>query len=213
VSSQRGKKRTTWRNARVVGKRNQGQLLINTPAKPSPSVLLVTLMPLTLAEAGATDADADAEINLNVVADPRDSPAKWHSIRPWHPRLALSVTEITSVSATFVVSSLSSSILRHHDDFDPDDDDIPTHNTDTLSKGISVNVNGTPWRKCLARLADDEDEATIIIHGLLPGLHYDIELGIIPGDEKLKGQIVTESEGTCPVSVLVFKENSFIDSG
>jgi len=209
VSSQRGKKRTTWRNARVVGKRNQEQLLINTPA--SPSGLLVTLMALTLAEAGA--ADPNAEIDLNVVADPRDPPAKWHSIRPWHPRLALSVTEITSVSATFVVSSLSSSILRHHDDFDPDDDDISTPNTDTLSKGISVNVNGTPWRKCLARLTDDEVEATIIIHGLMPGRHYDIELGIIPGDEKLKGQIVTESESTYPVSVLVFKENSFIDSG
>jgi len=162
-------------------------------------------MALTLAEAEAeaADTDTDAKINLNVVADPRDSPAKWHSIRPCHPRLVLSATEITSVSATFVISSLSSNNLRLHDGFDPDDDDIPTSNTDALSKGISVNVNGTPWRKCLARLADDADEATIIIHGLLPGRHYDIELGIIPGDEKLKGQIVTESESTCPVSLLV----------
>lgn len=168
-------------------------------------------MALTLAEVEA--ADADTEINLSVVTDPRDSPAKWHSIRPWHPRLALSVTEITSVSVTFVVSSLSSNILRHHDNLDLDDDDTPIPDTDTLSKGISINVNGTPWRKCLARLADDADEATIIIHGLLPGIHYDIELGIIPGDEKLKGQIVTESESACHVSVLVYKENSFIDSG
>jgi hypothetical protein len=167
-------------------------------------------MALTLAEAEAEAADTD---NVNVVPDLRDSPPKWHSIRPWHPRLALSVTEITSVSATFVISSLSSNILRHHDDFDPDDDDIPTPNTDALSKGISVNVNGTPWRKCLARFADDADDATIIIHGLLPGRHYDIELGIIPGDEKLKGEIVTESESTCPVSVPVFEEISFIDSG
>ena len=168
-------------------------------------------MALTLAEVEA--ADADTQINLNVVTDPRDSPAKWHSIRPWHPRLALSVAEITSVSATFVVSSLSSNILRHHDNLDLDDDDTPIPDTDTLSKGISVNVNGTPWRKCLARLADDADEATIIVHGLLPGIHYDIELGIIPGDEKLKGQIVTESESACHVSVLVYKEYSFIDSG
>ena len=181
-----------------VGKRNQARFSLLIHNIPLPSTLLVTLMALTLAEAEAADTDTDAKINLNVVADP-----KWHSIRPWHTRLALSVTEITSVSATFVISSLSSNNPRHHDDFDPDDDDIPTSNTDALSKGISVNVNGTPWRKCLARLADDTDEATIIIHGLLPGRHYDIELGIIPGDEKLKGQIVTESESTCTVSLLV----------
>ena len=84
---------------------------------------------------------------MYVVADPRDPPTKWHSIRPSHPRLALSIMEMTSVLATFVVSSLSSSILRHHDDFDPNDV-IPTSSTDTLSKGISVNVNGTPWRQC-----------------------------------------------------------------
>lgn len=152
-------------------------------------------MPLTLADVEAADVRSD----LLVLQD--DARAKWHSIRPWHPRLSLSVAEITSVSATFVVSSLSSSIRRHHDGFDTDDD-IPTLNTDALSKGVSVTVNGTPWRKCLARLADDADEATIIIHGLMPGRHYDIELGIIPGDEKLKGQIVTESESTCLVNYL-----------
>jgi hypothetical protein len=156
-------------------------------------------MALTLADVEAAD---NTVSDLVVHSD--DARAKWHSIRPWHPRLSLSVAEITSVSATFVVSSLSSSIRRHHDGFDTDDD-IPTLNTDTLSKGVSVTVNGTPWRKCLARLADDADEATIIIHGLMPGRHYDIELGIIPGDEKLKGQIVTESESTC----LVYLSHSY----
>ncbi|KAI0293963.1 hypothetical protein BC826DRAFT_1013477 [Russula brevipes] len=97
----------------------------------------------------------------DVDADAHDRRAIWRSVRPWHPRVSLSVTEITSVSATFV--------------------------------GVSVKVNGSPWRKCLARLADDADEAMIIIYGLMPGRLYDIELGIIPGDEKLKGQIVTES--------------------
>ncbi|KAI9508093.1 hypothetical protein F5148DRAFT_1014159 [Russula earlei] len=124
---------------------------------------------------------------------------KWQSIRPWRPRLSLSVIEITSVSATFVISSLSSNTLNHHDILDADD--IPTLSTtiqpaatDSLSKGVSVNVNGTPWRKCLARLADEADEAMIIIiYGLMPGRHYDIELGIIPSDEKLKRQIVTEN--------------------
>ena len=132
-----------------------------------------------------------------------ESQSKWQAIRPWHPRLSLSVKEITSVSATFVISSLASSIIRDHENFDPDHDDIPSLNTDTLSKGVSVKVNGTPWRKCLARLADEADEAMIIIYGLMPGRHYDIELGIIPGDEKLKGQITTESASTYFVAVSI----------
>jgi hypothetical protein len=140
---------------------------------------------------------ADARAGLDVDdADLDHRPSRWQSIRPWHPRLSLSVTEITSVSATFLISSLSSNII------DPDDD-TPTSNTGTLSKGVSVKVNGTPWRKCLARLSDDADEAMIIIYGLMPGRPYDIELGLIPGDEKLKHQIITENTCAYPVSVLI----------
>ncbi|KAI0264662.1 hypothetical protein BC834DRAFT_1033452 [Gloeopeniophorella convolvens] len=134
------------------------------------------------------------------------SPSKWQSIRPWRPRFSLSVREITSVSATFVISSLSSqpslSLLLPDDDYDPDDASATKATqpviTDTLSKGVSVKVNGTPWQKCLARLDDDADEAMIIIYGLMPGRNYDIELGVIPGDEKLKGRIVTESASRDP---------------
>ena len=142
-------------------------------------------------------ADAHAHAGLDVDdADLDHRPSRWQSIRPWHPRLSLSVTEITSVSATFLISSLSSNIIH-----DPDND-TPTPNTGTLSKGVSVKVNGTPWRKCLARLSDDADEAMIIIYGLMPGRLYDIELGLIPGDEKLKHQIVTENPCAYHVSVL-----------
>jgi hypothetical protein len=141
---------------------------------------------------------ADAHAGLDVDdADLDHRPSRWQSIRPWHPRLSLSVTEITSVSATFFISSLSSNII--HDS----DNDTPTPNTGTLSKGVSVKVNGTPWRKCLARLSDDADEAMIIIYGLMPGRLYDIELGLIPSDEKLKHQIVTDNACAYPVSVLI----------
>src|SRR5713101_1064781 len=141
-------------------------------------------------------ADAHAHAGLDVDdADLDHRTSRWQSIRPWHPRLSLSVTEITSVSATFFISSLSSNIIH-----DPDND-TPTPNTGTLSKGVSVKVNGTPWRKCLARLSDDADEAMIIIYGLMPGRLYDIELGLIPGDEKLKHQIVTENACAYPVSI------------
>lgn len=143
-------------------------------------------------------ADAHAHAGLHVDdADLDHRPSRWQSIRPWHPRLSLSVTEITSVSATFLISSLSSNVIH-----DPDND-TPTPNTGTLSKGVSVKVNGTPWRKCLARLSDDADEAMIIIYGLMSGRLYDIELGLIPGDEKLKHQIVTENTCAYPLSVLV----------
>ena len=121
--------------------------------------------------------------------------SKWHFIRPWHPRLSLFVKEITSVSATFVIVSLAG-----RDHFEPDDGPASTSSQsvvpDPLSKGVSVKVNGTPWPKCLARLSDNADEAMIIVYGLMPGRHYDIELGLIAG-EKLRGRIVTESVGVC----------------
>ncbi|KAI0305329.1 hypothetical protein B0F90DRAFT_1188195 [Multifurca ochricompacta] len=135
--------------------------------------------------------------------DSESSSSKWQSIRPWNPRFSLSVREITSVSATFVILSLSNLpssdiIINDHDSFNLQEGS-PTSKInqsivpDTLSKGVSVKVNGSPWQKCLARLADNADEAMIIIYGLMPGRHYDIELGVIPGGEKLQGQIVTES--------------------
>ncbi len=143
------------------------------------------------------DARVGLDVNPDVDLDLDQRPSRWQSIRPWHPRISLSVSDITSVSATFLISSLSSNITH-----DPDDD-TPTPSTGALSKGVSVKVNGTLWRKCLARLADDADEAMIIIYGLMPGRHYDIELGLIPGDEKLKHQIVTENASAYPLSVLI----------
>lgn len=107
-----------------------------------------------------------------------------------HARFTLAVREITSVSATFILSadpSLS--------DFSWDEDDsedarlIP----DALSKGLSVLVNGAPWQRVLMRIDDASDEAIIIIYGLMPGRQYDIELGVAPGDEGIRGQVTTES--------------------
>jgi hypothetical protein len=98
----------------------------------------------------------------------------------WHTPLSLSVTEITSVSATFLISSISKNQLSESPSL-------------SLSNGVSVKVNGTPWPKCLARLADDADQVMIIIYGLMPGRQYDLELAVIPGNDKLIGRIVTES--------------------
>lgn len=144
---------------------------------------------------------------------------RWHSIRPWTPRLSLSVRELTSVSATFILSSLSAhtnlSLILDGDDAHSDDEDDGTGDTstgqpvasgsrsqriisDALSKGLSVTVNGAPWQRVLIRVDDEADEAVIIIYGLMPGRQYDIELGVIPGEERVKGQITTESQRTLP---------------
>ena len=143
---------------------------------------------------GAGQTETPSRHQLSTMPE-QDSLSKWHFIRPWHPRLSLFVKEITSVSATFVIVSLAG-----RDHFEPDDGPASTASSnqslvpDPLSKGVSVKVNGTPWPKCLARLSDNGDEAMIIVYGLMPGRHYDIELGLIAG-EKLRGQIVTENVG------------------
>jgi hypothetical protein len=116
-----------------------------------------------------------------------------------HARFALAVREITSVSATFILSadpSLS--------DFDWDDDEDGKNGSnsstttsvrlipDALAKGLSVLVNNAPWQRVLMRIDDRADEAIIIIYGLMPGRQYDIELGVAPGDENIRGQVTTE---------------------
>ncbi|KAI0040449.1 hypothetical protein FA95DRAFT_1566384 [Auriscalpium vulgare] len=132
--------------------------------------------------------------------------SKWESIRPWNPRLSLSVREITSVSATFAVTSLLSSRaglshLLDRDASDADDDpsaepsSTSTSSTSALAKGLSVKVNGTPWQRVLARIDDAAEEAVLIIYGLMPGRQYDIEIGVIAGEARVHGQIVTEGSG------------------
>ena len=62
---------------------------------------------------------------------------------------------------------------------------------DALSKGLSVKVNGTPWQRVLMKVDDEVDEAVIILFGLMPGRQYDVELGIVPGENSLRSQITT----------------------
>ncbi|OBZ78285.1 hypothetical protein A0H81_02536 [Grifola frondosa] len=138
---------------------------------------------------------------------------EWHSIRPWRPALSLSVREITSVSVTFILSSpfngsdtanpepsLASLGLSSSDDDDqnPDNSSIDTHQSqivsDVLAKGLSVKVNGMPWQRVLMRMDEEADEAVIIMFGLMPGRPYDVELGILPGESSIRGQITTDVE-------------------
>jgi hypothetical protein len=143
--------------------------------------------------------------------------AEWHSIRPWAPTLSLSVREITSVSATFLLSStfsgdfdssLASIGLEAAVEHDPENgqdgtmsSSMPRKNhsviADALAKGLSVNVNGSPWPRAFVRIDDQLDEAVIIIYALMPGRRYDIELGLAPAGQPtstVHRQVTTEGE-------------------
>lgn len=128
----------------------------------------------------------------------------WHSIRPWSLRFALSVREITSVSATFILSStfnstepsLASLGLTILDDEESDASQRTRVVANTLSKGLAVKVNNAPWQRVLLRVDDEVDEALIIVFGLIPGRQYDIELGITPGEESLRSQITTNQSSS-----------------
>ncbi|EJF63864.1 hypothetical protein DICSQDRAFT_134464 [Dichomitus squalens LYAD-421 SS1] len=136
--------------------------------------------------------------------------SSWHSIRPGYPSLSLSVREITSVSVTFVLSSpysahdadisLASLGLSSSDDDEAStsretasvaDTDQPQIVSGIIRNGFSVKVNGTPWRKVIVSKDEVDDEAIIIVHGLMPARQYDVELGVMPGETSLRGQVTT----------------------
>ncbi len=149
-----------------------------------------------------------------------DQFAEWHSVRPWHPTLSLSVREITSVSVTFILASpysahdsanpeLASLGLSSSDDDDQSRDSASTADTsqsqvvsDILTKGLSVKVNGTPWQRVILRMDDMLDEAIIILYGLMPSRQYDVELGILPGESSVRSQITT-GMSLCPAQIVV----------
>ncbi|KDR68438.1 hypothetical protein GALMADRAFT_257166 [Galerina marginata CBS 339.88] len=143
--------------------------------------------------------------------------SNWHSIRPWAPSLSLAVREITSVSATFILSSTFDA------EFDPSlaslglraAEDEPEHAfngnstaplsaerkpnsviADALAKGLSVNVNGSAWPRAFIRIDDQLDEAVIIIYALMPGRQYDIELGLASAGQPslARHQVTTEDD-------------------
>jgi hypothetical protein len=135
----------------------------------------------------------------------------WHAIRPWAPSLSLAVREITSVSATFILScgeidsSLASIGMEAAEEASKTGEEHATNEgpsakpnsviADALAKGLSVNVNGSAWPRAFVRIDDQLDEAVIIIYALMPGRQYDIELGLAPAGQpatSVHKQVTTE---------------------
>jgi hypothetical protein len=141
----------------------------------------------------------------------------WHSIRPWIPPLSLTVREITSVSVTFILSATypaTDPTLASLGLSLDDEDEDPTEDYDgglesaerkakansvvsrALARGLSVDVDGSPWRRVIIRIDDKVDEAVIIVYGLMPGRQYDIDLELVQGGQKnsIRKHVVTEGE-------------------
>ncbi|KAF8755491.1 Lea domain protein [Rhizoctonia solani] len=132
----------------------------------------------------------------NTVRIPDAPPPGWHSIRPWIPRLSLYVHEITSVSVTFILS------CRSHIPDSPSIEeelgeklaDMKHKISDVLGKGLAVKVNNAPWQRVVMHVDEESDEeAVVILYGLMPSKHYEIELSVVAG-ESIKGNLTTEDE-------------------
>ena len=147
-----------------------------------------------------------------------DSNNHWQTIRPWTNRISLQVKELTSISATFLLTSVSPGLdttLSSSDEpqsihANPAQEstptDLPRSLREILRRGLTVKVNGTPWPKVVPHIEDDDSEAIIILYGFLPARTYDIELSIAPDEEPLRKQIETRQGiwSVCPTQSLSF---------
>ncbi|KAG8749598.1 hypothetical protein FRC14_001230 [Serendipita sp. 396] len=123
---------------------------------------------------------------------------QWQTIRPWVDRVSIQVKELTSVSATFILTSASAG----------DDEDIDQHlaalQVDSegahpsqksirsiLSRGFTLKVNSSGWNNYFLNVEEDGSEAVIILYGLRPGRQYEVEFIIEQEESPLRKDFVT----------------------
>lgn len=124
--------------------------------------------------------------------------SEWHMIRPWSRRISLQVREVTSVSVTFI---LRSSMGASHSEalaaigVESDEEEemarMPTI-SDALGRGLAVKVNGTHWQRVVVQVDEDEEEAIVIVYGLVPRKKYEIGLGIVATDDTVSEDVTTQ---------------------
>ncbi|KAF8589077.1 hypothetical protein K439DRAFT_462541 [Ramaria rubella] len=124
--------------------------------------------------------------------------SEWHAIRPWSRRISLQVREVTSVSVTFILkssmgASRSEALAAMGVDSDEEEDigRMPTI-SDALGRGLAVKVNGNHWQRVVVHVDEDEEEAIVIVYGLLPRKKYEIGLGIVASDDTISEDITTQ---------------------
>ena len=150
-----------------------------------------------------------------------DSPTVWHAVRPWTPRFTLVVREVTSVSATFVLTpagnanasdsskstgkngvdgpTLDDALHANSSNADSSSSSVmPNIVSEAFNRGLTVTVNGAQWKRVLMRMDEAHGEAVIVLFGLMPARQYDVELGIIPNENTLRSQITTGMQYSPP---------------
>lgn len=124
--------------------------------------------------------------------------SEWHTVRPWSRRISLQVREVTSVSVTFILrSSIGASrnevlaAMGVESDEEEEEARIPTI-SDALGRGLAVKVNGNHWQRVVVQVDEDEEEAIVIVYGLIPRKKYEIGLGIVATDNAVSEDITTQ---------------------
>ncbi|KAI6158176.1 hypothetical protein BKA82DRAFT_14171 [Pisolithus tinctorius] len=145
----------------------------------------------------------------------------WHAIRPWTPHLTLAVREITSVSVTFILSSVLDTRVSAANATDGAEaeqtlDQVSSSTSgstsvvtatsstavspgdshrpvlaDVLTQELSVDVNGSSWKHFILHMPDAADEAIVLIYGLHPGRQYDIDIALVGGGVVGRRMVVT----------------------
>lgn len=123
--------------------------------------------------------------------------SEWHTIRPWS--ISLQVREVTSVSVTFILRSFmgasrSEALAAIGVESDDEETRVPTI-SDTLGRGLAVKVNGNNWQRVVVQVDEDEEEAIVIVYGLVPRKKYEIGLGIVATDDTVSQDITTPGQG------------------
>ena len=65
--------------------------------------------------------------------------------------------------------------------------------SDALGRGLAVKVNGNHWQRVVVQVDEDEEEAVVIVYGLVPRKKYEIGLGIVATDDTISEDITTQS--------------------
>jgi vacuolar-type H+-ATPase subunit D/Vma8 len=143
--------------------------------------------------------------------------SQWHSVRPWTSRLLLSIRDITSVSVTFVLTSamdppdLSMDLAA----LGLDESELYEENPipDLLGRELAVKVDKMPWQNVLVDVSDGGEEAIIVLYGLMPARHYEIELTVVSVKEPFRKHVVTDidSGGLYLYADIVDVSNNLLD--
>ncbi|KAI6107854.1 hypothetical protein EV401DRAFT_2001083 [Pisolithus croceorrhizus] len=162
--------------------------------------------------------DIQAERSTSA-SPPSGQSSIWHAIRPWTPHLTLAVREITSVSVTFILSSVldarvpAASASTDGADAEQTFDQVSSGSAsvitatsstavspvdshrpvlaDILTQELSVDVNGSSWKHFIVHVPDATDEAIVLIYGLYPGRQYDIDIALVSGGTVGRRMVVT----------------------